>query len=32
VPCTQLKEMDEANPEFARTDVAVVVGANDPST
>jgi H+-translocating NAD(P) transhydrogenase subunit beta len=29
VPYTQLKEMDEANPEFARTDVAVVVGAND---
>src|SRR6476620_1225604 len=25
----QLKEMDEANPEFSRTDVAVVVGAND---
>ena len=24
-----LKEMDDANPEFARTDVAVVVGAND---
>ena len=29
VPYPQLKEMDEANPEFARTDVAVVVGAND---
>jgi NAD(P) transhydrogenase subunit beta len=29
VPYTQLKEMDEANPEFARTDVALVVGAND---
>jgi NAD(P) transhydrogenase subunit beta len=29
VPYTQLKEMDEANPEFSRTDVAVVVGAND---
>jgi H+-translocating NAD(P) transhydrogenase subunit beta len=29
VPYTQLKEMDEANPEFPRTDVAVVVGAND---
>ena len=29
VPYTQLKEMDEANPEFARTDVAMVVGAND---
>src|SRR3954452_15466635 len=25
----QLKEMDEANPEFSRTDVALVVGAND---
>jgi NAD(P) transhydrogenase subunit beta len=29
VPYPQLKEMDEANPEFTRTDVAVVVGAND---
>jgi NAD(P) transhydrogenase subunit beta len=29
VPYTQLKEMDEANPEFGRTDVALVVGAND---
>jgi NAD(P) transhydrogenase subunit beta len=29
VPYPQLKEMDEANPEFPRTDVAVVVGAND---
>jgi len=29
VPYPQLKEMDEANPEFARTDVAIVVGAND---
>jgi len=29
VPYPQLKEMDEANPEFARTDVAVIVGAND---
>jgi H+-translocating NAD(P) transhydrogenase subunit beta len=29
VPYPQLKEMDEANPEFGRTDVAVVVGAND---
>jgi NAD(P) transhydrogenase subunit beta len=29
VPYPQLKEMDEANTEFARTDVAVVVGAND---
>jgi H+-translocating NAD(P) transhydrogenase subunit beta len=29
VPYTQLKEMDEANAEFARTDVALVIGAND---
>jgi proton-translocating NAD(P)+ transhydrogenase subunit beta len=29
VPYSQLKEMDEINPEFARTDVALVVGAND---
>jgi NAD(P) transhydrogenase subunit beta len=29
VPYEQLKEMDEANSEFARTDVALVVGAND---
>jgi len=29
VPYPQLKEMDEANAEFPRTDVAVVVGAND---
>jgi NAD(P) transhydrogenase subunit beta len=29
VPYPQLKEMDEANPEFSRTDVVVVVGAND---
>ena len=29
VPYPQLKEMDEANPEFRRTDVALVVGAND---
>ena len=29
VPYDQLKEMDDANPEFSRTDVAVVVGAND---
>jgi len=29
VPYPQLKEMDEANPEFPRTDVAVIVGAND---
>jgi NAD(P) transhydrogenase subunit beta len=25
----QLREMDEANPEFDRTDVALVIGAND---
>jgi NAD(P) transhydrogenase subunit beta len=29
VPYPALKEMDEANPEFARTDVALVIGAND---
>ena len=29
VPYPQLNEMDEANPEFGRTDVALVVGAND---
>jgi H+-translocating NAD(P) transhydrogenase subunit beta len=29
VPYPQLKEMEDANPEFPRTDVAVVVGAND---
>jgi proton-translocating NAD(P)+ transhydrogenase subunit beta len=29
VPYEQLKEMDEVNPEMPRTDVAVVVGAND---
>ncbi len=29
VPYEQLKEMDEINPEFAETDVALVVGAND---
>jgi proton-translocating NAD(P)+ transhydrogenase subunit beta len=29
VPYPQLKEMDQANPEFGRTDVALVVGAND---
>jgi NAD(P) transhydrogenase subunit beta len=29
VPYDQLKEMDEANPEFARTDVSLVIGAND---
>src|SRR2546423_1976458 len=29
VPYPQLKEMDDANPEFSRTDVALVIGAND---
>jgi len=29
VPYAQLREMDEINPEFARTDVALVIGAND---
>ncbi|WP_327319575.1 NAD(P)(+) transhydrogenase (Re/Si-specific) subunit beta [Streptomyces sp. NBC_01235] len=29
VPYTQLKEMDEANPQFPQADVALVVGAND---
>jgi NAD(P) transhydrogenase subunit beta len=29
VPYDQLKEMDDANPEFGRTDVVLVVGAND---
>jgi NAD(P) transhydrogenase subunit beta len=29
VPYEQLREMDEINPELPRTDVAVVVGAND---
>jgi H+-translocating NAD(P) transhydrogenase subunit beta len=29
VPYPQLKEMEEANPEFPRTDVALVIGAND---
>src|SRR5207248_829303 len=29
VPYPQLKEMDEANPKFSRTDVALVIGAND---
>jgi len=29
VPYPQLKEMEDANPEFSRTDVVVVVGAND---
>jgi H+-translocating NAD(P) transhydrogenase subunit beta len=29
VPYTQLAEMDDINPEFARTDVSLVIGAND---
>jgi H+-translocating NAD(P) transhydrogenase subunit beta len=29
VPYTQLYDMDDINPEFGRTDVALVVGAND---
>ncbi len=29
VPYTQLFEMDEINPEFPQTDVALVIGAND---
>jgi NAD(P) transhydrogenase subunit beta len=29
VPYPQLKEMEDANPEFPRTDVALVIGAND---
>jgi NAD(P) transhydrogenase subunit beta len=29
IPYPQLKDMDEINPEFARADVALVVGAND---
>ena len=29
VPYTALKEMDEVNPEFPQTDVALVIGAND---
>jgi NAD(P) transhydrogenase subunit beta len=29
VPYESLKEMDEVNPELSRTDVALVVGAND---
>jgi len=29
VPYPQLKEMEEINPEFARADVALVIGAND---
>jgi NAD(P) transhydrogenase subunit beta len=29
VPYEELKEMDEVNPTFAQTDVAIVIGAND---
>jgi proton-translocating NAD(P)+ transhydrogenase subunit beta len=29
VPYDQLKDMDEVNPEFRHTDVALVIGAND---
>ena len=29
VPYTQLFEMEQINPEFPRTDVALVIGAND---
>ena len=29
VPYDQLEEMEEANQEFARTDVSLVIGAND---
>ncbi len=29
VPYTALKEMDEINPDFPQTDVALVIGAND---
>jgi H+-translocating NAD(P) transhydrogenase subunit beta len=29
VPYDMLKEMDEVNPEFSRTDVTLVIGAND---
>ncbi|MEI6663411.1 MAG: NAD(P)(+) transhydrogenase (Re/Si-specific) subunit beta, partial [Actinomycetes bacterium] len=29
VPYDQLKEMDDINPEFPRTDVTLVIGAND---
>jgi NAD(P) transhydrogenase subunit beta len=29
VPYDELEEMDQVNPEFPRTDVAVVIGAND---
>jgi NAD(P) transhydrogenase subunit beta len=29
VPYPQLKEMEEINPDFPQTDVALVIGAND---
>jgi H+-translocating NAD(P) transhydrogenase subunit beta len=29
VPYEQLKEMDDINPEFGRTDVSLIIGAND---
>jgi H+-translocating NAD(P) transhydrogenase subunit beta len=29
VPYDQLREMDDINPEFSRTDVSLVIGAND---
>jgi NAD(P) transhydrogenase subunit beta len=29
VPYPQLRDMDEINPEFPQTDVALVIGAND---
>ncbi len=29
VPYEQLREMDDANPDFQRTDVSLVIGAND---
>src|SRR4029079_170425 len=29
VPYDKLKEMDDINPEFARTDVSLIIGAND---
>ena len=29
VPYDQLKEMDDINPEFSRTDVSLIIGAND---
>src|SRR5207237_4787136 len=32
VPYPQLKERDDANPDFPRTDVALVIGANDVVT